>query len=408
MLSYWGGFFEEWEANEKVEFDGPNRLIIVHDNVTALDIRKDVWSAAVRWLGTLNRGNDRFYEPMDRTGLDPVPGGNTGDSYFLINNWKLVVDFSKVRISGVLFSRDFDTAYYTYDLQPQYAAQVSSIVNTVDVPFMPTDVDVDAPVWTTVEGITNAYQNGSTINLSWGKARDANPVSYKIYTSKFSFNLYDDGNLYDISDGYFYTMRGFDNEAFVDGTTYYIGVRAVDIYGNETTNSNFADVTYDTPTVLSEEEKVSIAGVVWANDTRTLTSAGAGGATAQEVWEYHTRELTAGGSGGFNEAELHTALDNYTNKDDWKATLTGIPAAVWGYVTRSLTVATGLTAEQEAKLDNIESNTDRLLDYNEGDWKIIANQMIYYDRNGVEFLRFDLLDSAGQPISRGAMQRIGV
>ena len=32
---------------------------------------------------------------------------------------------------------------------------------------------------------------------------------------------------------------------------------------------------------------------VWEYDTRTLTSAGSGGATAQEVWEYATRTLTA-------------------------------------------------------------------------------------------------------------------
>lgn len=36
-----------------------------------------------------------------------------------------------------------------------------------------------------------------------------------------------------------------------------------------------------------------VAAAVWAATVRTLTSAGAGGATAQEVWEYATRILTA-------------------------------------------------------------------------------------------------------------------
>ena len=57
---------------------------------------------------------------------------------------------------------------------------------------------------------------------------------------------------------------------------------------------------------------------------------------------------------------------------------------------------------------NLVADIDRLLDYNEGSWKIIANQMIYYKRDGSELMRFDLLDSAGQPISRGAMQRVKV
>lgn len=51
--------------------------------------------------------------------------------------------------------------------------------------------------------------------------------------------------------------------------------------------------------------------------------------------------------------ELHNALGTYTNKDDWKAELSGIPAEVWGYVTREPTVAAGLTPTQEAKLDEI-------------------------------------------------------
>ena len=135
----------------------------------------------------------------------------------------------------------------------------------------------------------------------------------------------------------------------------------------------------DIPTVVSEvwdhvDRTLTVSAVtspqeIWEYHTRILTSAGAGGATAQEVWEYLNRTLTSG-SGGLDEGELHTALDNYVNKDDWKADVT------------------------------------RIIDYNEGSWKIIANQMIYYRVDGSELMRFDLLDSAGQPISRGAMQRV--
>lgn len=131
MLSLGFNFWSEWELQEKVDFDGVNKLIIVYPNVTALDIREDVWSAWVRWHAINARGNDRFQLAMERTGLDDTPVGQLGNFSFLINGWKLLVDFEKVKITGVLFSRDFDTAYYTYDLIPQYAAQVSSIVDTV-------------------------------------------------------------------------------------------------------------------------------------------------------------------------------------------------------------------------------------------------------------------------------------
>ena len=51
----------------------------------------------------------------------------------LINGWRLVVDLSQVAIFGVLFSRDFETAYYTTALIGQKPATVSSLVNTVIV-----------------------------------------------------------------------------------------------------------------------------------------------------------------------------------------------------------------------------------------------------------------------------------
>ncbi len=46
------------------------------------------------------------------------------------------------------------------------------------------------------------------------------------------------------------------------------------------------------PGLINELNDLS-AQDVWEYDTRTLTSAGSGGATAQEVWEYTTRTLTA-------------------------------------------------------------------------------------------------------------------
>ena len=130
------GFWEEWELREKVDFDGANKLIKVYPDVTVLDIQVDVWSAWVRWRAILDRGNDRYEDAMDFSGYDEVPDGRggttrTGLSYFLTNGWRLVIDFSRVAIFGVLFSRDFETAYYTEALVGQKPAVVSSLVNTV-------------------------------------------------------------------------------------------------------------------------------------------------------------------------------------------------------------------------------------------------------------------------------------
>lgn len=153
MLSLGYGFWSEWELQEKVDFDGVNKLIIVYPHVTNLDIREDVWSAWVRWDAMLDRNYNRFLQAMEREGLAPIPNGETGDFYFLANEWKLVIDFSKVAVTGVLYSRDFSTAYYTYDLVAQYPAQVSSIVNTV-TKEVTNNVVTDQDKTDIIEGVT--------------------------------------------------------------------------------------------------------------------------------------------------------------------------------------------------------------------------------------------------------------
>lgn len=126
--------FTYWELRAKVTFDGINRLIIVNNEVASLDIRRDVYSEWVEWLQVDD--NTKYLPAIRYSGLDPVPGGFTGDVYFLINGWKLVVNLNTVRITGVLYSDNYDTAYYSTDgnLSPQYPAVVSQLVSSVAVP----------------------------------------------------------------------------------------------------------------------------------------------------------------------------------------------------------------------------------------------------------------------------------
>ncbi len=170
-------------------------------------------------------------------------------------------------------------------------------------------------------------------------------------------------------------------------------------------------ITVTTGSGVTEQDKIDITNQVWSNAVRTLTSSSGGsGATAQEIWEYEDRTLTEA-VGGATAQEVW----EYVNRSLTEAV--GVdPQAVWEYGARTLTESAGLTDDENTQLMSLENYDDteikedleRLKDYNEGNWRIIANQMIYYDRDGIEFLRFNLLDSAGQPISRGAMQRVAV
>ena len=128
----WGAWAPDWALNNKVDFDGATKTIYVHPEVTSLDIRADVYSAWIDWL--VLRDNTKFLPAIRLTGYDPIgPGKFTGDIYFLINGWKLSLELSKVRIVGALFSDDYDTAYYTKDMLPQYPATVSSLVTTISL-----------------------------------------------------------------------------------------------------------------------------------------------------------------------------------------------------------------------------------------------------------------------------------
>lgn len=129
-MSIWAAWSPDWSLYDKVDFDGINKIIYVHPEVISLDIRADVYTSWIDWIAL--RDNLKFLPAIRTTGLDPIGAGvYTGDVYFLINGWKLSVNLQNVKVTGVLYSDDFDTAYYTPDMTPQYPAIVAALVNTV-------------------------------------------------------------------------------------------------------------------------------------------------------------------------------------------------------------------------------------------------------------------------------------
>ena len=129
VLNY--GSYDLWQNYHKVTFDGPNRIIRVNDGVTELDIKSDVYSDWKEWTST-RVDNASFLPAIRSIGGDPTVAGQTaGDIYFLQNGWKLYIDLTKVKVTGTLFSDNFDTAYYDLNGNSQFPAQVSSLVSGV-------------------------------------------------------------------------------------------------------------------------------------------------------------------------------------------------------------------------------------------------------------------------------------
>lgn len=122
----WAAWGDEWALDEKVSFNGATKQITVNSGVTAIDIATDVYSGWVRWTGR----ERQYLAAMRYSGFDPIPGGRTGATFFLQNGWKLVYDPNTTAVAGVLYSEDYDTAFWNVAGNPLYPATVAALVNS--------------------------------------------------------------------------------------------------------------------------------------------------------------------------------------------------------------------------------------------------------------------------------------
>ena len=75
-------------GNQKVTFDGPNRLILINEGTTDIDFRTDIYSNWKEWV--LARVNSEFLQALSVVGGDPLPGARIlGSTFFLENGWRI-------------------------------------------------------------------------------------------------------------------------------------------------------------------------------------------------------------------------------------------------------------------------------------------------------------------------------
>lgn len=113
-----------------ITFDRYGKHMYIGEGVASIDLAK-VYSATKNWL--VQDENMRYLPPMRYSGYDPIPGGYTGATFFMTNGWKLVYNPNTTAISGVLFSEDYDTGYWSYTDLPIHPVMVSATVNTVHI-----------------------------------------------------------------------------------------------------------------------------------------------------------------------------------------------------------------------------------------------------------------------------------
>lgn len=93
----------------KCVFDGENKKIYIDPEASDVDVREDIYSNWKEWSQV--RDNAKFLPAIRATGGDPIGGGQfTGDIYFLINGWQIIIDH-EINLTGILFSDDFPSPY---------------------------------------------------------------------------------------------------------------------------------------------------------------------------------------------------------------------------------------------------------------------------------------------------------
>jgi hypothetical protein len=102
-------FWSLWELYHKVAFDGINKLIVINANESEIDVKIDIYSSWKEW--SLIDDNAKFEQAIRTVGGDAIGGSDkSGDLYFLMNGWKILVDHS-ININGVIFSDDFPSPF---------------------------------------------------------------------------------------------------------------------------------------------------------------------------------------------------------------------------------------------------------------------------------------------------------
>lgn len=108
MLSTFAFYhWEYWQLYHKVTFDGVNRLILINDGVTSIDVQRDIYSSWKEWSQL--ETNLKYLKAIDTVGGEPTVAGQRLDvTYFLINGWK-IKPYSgtyDLTITGNIFSVD--------------------------------------------------------------------------------------------------------------------------------------------------------------------------------------------------------------------------------------------------------------------------------------------------------------
>jgi hypothetical protein len=128
------GSYDLWVLFLKVTFDGENKLIIINDGVTDLDVETDVYSQWKNWA--LERDHLKWEGAMRSTGGDPLPGGDfLGGTFFLTNGWRILVTegVDNINVVGNIYTEEGDPVFQTEEGVQLVTSTVSNLIDKPDL-----------------------------------------------------------------------------------------------------------------------------------------------------------------------------------------------------------------------------------------------------------------------------------
>lgn len=106
MFYYGGNAFDQWPLHHKVTFNGETKQITINHGVSEIDAKTDLYSDWKEWMQL--RDNAKFpiaFRSIGGDATDEAKGIYSGDIYFLMNGWQIVIPHS-VKLNGVLYHDD--------------------------------------------------------------------------------------------------------------------------------------------------------------------------------------------------------------------------------------------------------------------------------------------------------------
>jgi len=167
-MNPWVMYTDHWNFFHSVTFDGPNKLILVNDGVTAINVGSGLYSDWKEWIQATPDGlyTSTYLRAMRGVGGDPLPGTRfLGATYFLTNGWR-IKPYSgsySLSITGNLYTEEGVSPF-------------------VDADGLLNNIRIESTVSTLVEGVLtseaiaqavwDAYKTSHSTDETFGKALD--------------------------------------------------------------------------------------------------------------------------------------------------------------------------------------------------------------------------------------------